>query len=256
MGNKIDMKNFNRGIQFERLIISLRRDFFQHIELAIDLNYSRLHKIFNSEFKPKSGKTSIDVSFTQDYYTNENRGAANKVITECVRLEIKEIYDFNDKEKINNLAKGTRLLITKYKLEFGSGETLLLRIMEERLNQFEMVIKHTSTQTEPKEQHTHIFRNNGFILFEYLMGNLLSKDKGRISDIIYFYWKMYDTKGRTQYIHVKPEPFKKWLEDDSKYEYSIIGWKTLGEVTTKDNKRHNSYTSALDWFKRQKSFRP
>lgn len=141
---------------------------------------------------------------------------------------------------------------------FDHYEEVSLMYIKYRLK----TIQHLKTKTDQliekyinpdiNEKHQHIFVNNGLILFDYLMKNVVSEKRGRNTDIIFYYWKMYDTKGRKQFIHAKPEKFKRWLENESEYNYYISDWKTFEEVKTIDNKRHNAYAAALEWFKSQK----
>lgn len=97
------------------------------------------------------------------------------------------------------------------------------------------------------ENYAHIFSNNGFVLFEYILANFVAPkgEKGRMSDLIYFYWKMYDENKPSQYIHRKPTDFFIWF--DKKYEDTFGQLKTLPFVTTAN--REKFYSLALDWFK-------
>lgn len=99
---------------------------------------------------------------------------------------------------------------------------------------------------EPKLKHENTFSNNGFILFEYLLDNhiRLKGKTGRFSDIADYYWKMYNSK--TQYIHQRPEAFKKWF-------YKEYDKEDIGKIKTannlKDSDRDKHYSDSLDWFK-------
>jgi hypothetical protein len=97
-------------------------------------------------------------------------------------------------------------------------------------------------------KYDNIFSNNGFILFDYILNNYVKpKDKrGRFSDIGFYYWKMYNSEN--QYIHQRPEAFKKWFFNN--YDKEDIGRiKTLTNL--KDTNRNIHYSTALDWFKTQ-----
>jgi len=96
-----------------------------------------------------------------------------------------------------------------------------------------------------KEPYGEVFANNGFQLFEHILNEYVkSKDKrGRKSDLIYFYWEMYNST--PQYIHQKPEAFFTWFDR----EYS----ETSGQLKVYDNvktdQRKKDYSTALEWFK-------
>ncbi|OXB08875.1 hypothetical protein B0A81_06855 [Flavobacterium plurextorum] len=96
-----------------------------------------------------------------------------------------------------------------------------------------------------KEKNSEMFSNNGFELFEYILNeNVKPKEtKGRKSDLIYYYWEMYNST--PQYIHQRPAPFFKWFDK----EYN----ETTGQLKTYDNvktpQRIKDYSTALEWFK-------
>lgn len=96
-------------------------------------------------------------------------------------------------------------------------------------------------------KHENIFCNNGFELFEYILKEYIKpiNTKGRQSDLIFYYWKMY--KNETQYIHQKPTEFFIWFENNY---IEIFGQlKTLSQVETPQ--RNKDFSNALDWFKTQ-----
>jgi hypothetical protein len=96
-----------------------------------------------------------------------------------------------------------------------------------------------------KEPYGEIFSNNGFELFEYILNECVKpKEKiGRKSDLIYFYWEMYNSK--PQYIHQRPAPFFEWYEE--KYNETTGQLKTYDNVKT--DQRIKDYSTALEWFK-------
>lgn len=93
------------------------------------------------------------------------------------------------------------------------------------------------------ESHQHIFCNNGFALFEYILNNHISENRGRCNDVSFFYWKMYLNK--PQYIHQKPEVFNNWFTE--KYNGNFAKIRPFNEVDT--IKRNKLYAKSLDWFK-------
>jgi hypothetical protein len=92
-------------------------------------------------------------------------------------------------------------------------------------------------------KHEHIFSNNGFILFEYILNKFVGQNRGRKTDIAFYYWSMYNDKKK--YIHQRPEQFKKWFFDTYNNE-------DLGQLKTYDNAKNKNrlinYSTALDWF--------
>jgi len=100
-------------------------------------------------------------------------------------------------------------------------------------------------------KHENIFSNNGFILFDHILNEYVKTGRGRKSDIHFFYWSMYNND--PQYIHQRPEVFKKWFH--KKYEPEELGKiKTYLQVENKDRRKH--YSNALDWFKQQPKLVP
>lgn len=104
-----------------------------------------------------------------------------------------------------------------------------------------------SVEKPISKNYSEIFSNNGFVLFEYILANYVKAkgEKGRMSDLIYFYWKMYNQNKTPQYIHRKPTDFFKWF--DEKYIETSGQLKTLQYVTTVNREKY--YSLALDWFK-------
>lgn len=98
---------------------------------------------------------------------------------------------------------------------------------------------------EKKELHENIFSNNGFKLFEHILKEYVNPNRGRLSDIHFFYWKMYNNK--PQLIHQRPERFKQWFFET--YNEDLGKIKTLIQVENPNRLRH--YSNALDWFKTQ-----
>lgn len=94
-------------------------------------------------------------------------------------------------------------------------------------------------------KHENMFCNNGFVLFEHILNEYVKPTKGRQSDLIYYYWKMYENE--PQYIHQRPTEFFNWFEKEYK---EITGQlKTLLQVVTPQ--RNKDFSNALSWFKQQ-----
>lgn len=100
-----------------------------------------------------------------------------------------------------------------------------------------------TNQDNSTNKHEHIFSNNGFILFEYILNKFVSQNRGRKTDIAFYYWSMYNDKRK--YIHQRPEQFKKWFFDTYDNE-------DLGQLKTYENAKNKNrlimYSTALEWF--------
>lgn len=92
--------------------------------------------------------------------------------------------------------------------------------------------------------HPEIFINDGFALWDYLMENAIEKNYGRLSDIAYFYWRMFEESD--QYIYQRPEVFKKWFK--RVYREELGQFATLTKVRTV--KRDRAYSIALEAHKK------
>ena len=95
----------------------------------------------------------------------------------------------------------------------------------------------------PKEQHTDIFVNSGYKLFDYIWNNYISGEKGQTEQVSYYYRKM---STNPKYIHANHEDFKTWLLNNSGYNFSISTIKTL--ENTKNSDRDRNYSNSLKCF--------
>lgn len=126
---------------------------------------------------------------------------------------------------------------------------------QNEINHFERIKNNLTPAFETKSNidHKHIFLNNGFELFEYILETYITEKgkKGRFTDISFYYWKMVQSK----FIHQKPESFKRWFFET--YDKEDIGkMKTLAQCNTVDKKRDKHYSNSLEWFKQQKNYVP
>ncbi|MGK4566764.1 hypothetical protein [Flavobacterium sp. 3HN19-14] len=94
--------------------------------------------------------------------------------------------------------------------------------------------------------HNHIFRSDGFELFEYLLTNNVKPigGRGRLTQIAFYYWKLHLDK----YIVVRPVAFSTWFFEV--YNEDLGQIKTLDNIKNADRDKH--YSNALDWLKSQK----
>ena len=105
--------------------------------------------------------------------------------------------------------------------------------------------RNIQTQQKNTEKYVEIFSKNGFVLFEHILNQYVKIKRGRLSDIHYFYWAMFNDTNK--FIHQRPEPFKEWFFKN--YTEDLGKIKTLKQVQNPDRDKH--YSTALDWFKAQ-----
>lgn len=117
----------------------------------------------------------------------------------------------------------------------------IIDFLESKLSYFETKTQHTEPATENK--HPNMFINGSFKLFEYILNNHITENRGRINDISFYYWKMYNDN----YIIQKPYPFVEWFT--KLYNVESFQIKTLN--TTQNPNRLKHYSNSLDWFKLQ-----
>lgn len=96
-------------------------------------------------------------------------------------------------------------------------------------------------------KHENIFCNNGFVLFEYILKEYVRQAKGRQTDLLFYYWKMYNNE--PQYIHQRPTDFFIWFDK----EYSEISGQLKTYHNVKTPQKEKDFSNALDWFKLQNS---
>lgn len=111
------------------------------------------------------------------------------------------------------------------------------------LNRVEFEVK-PKTKAVTENLHPTMFINDSFKLFEYILENHVSQNRGRINDISFYYWKMYNDNLIIQ----KPFPFQEWF---SKNYSEVIGKiQTLKAVSNTDRLKH--YSTSLEWYKTSK----
>jgi hypothetical protein len=110
-------------------------------------------------------------------------------------------------------------------------------------NLIESMLNKKDTQINKKPKHENIFCNNGFELFEYILTNHIAEDRGRINDISFYYWKMFNDN----YIIQRPFVFVEWFMNF--YDKENFQIKTLVNARSVNRLKH--YSNSLDWFKLQ-----
>lgn len=145
----------------------------------------------------------------------------------------------NVKEVIKTFEKILLFLNYKKLNQFNKDEIITLK---KDLNKYQ---NKTPLELTSTPKHEKIFSNNGFVLFEYILKEYVKPTKGRQSDLIYYYWKMYENE--PQYIHQRPTEFFIWFENN--YDEVFGQLKTLSQVQTPQ--RNKDFSNALNWFKQQ-----
>ncbi len=170
------------------------------------------------------------------------------------RLEEVITYYEYKKDQNNIMAKDMAKKLANFKVESVTvGFPSQFRLSD--LNKLENAIrdaenslrsKHfTETEHSDTNEHSHIFANNGFILFDYILKHFISVKRGRIADLSFFFWKMHNEK----HLHQRPKQFLEWF--NQQYQEPIDKIRPYSEV---DNiKREKLYSTAKEWLKDKKT---
>jgi hypothetical protein len=133
-----------------------------------------------------------------------------------------------------------------FRLYFGTErdlmETVVNRMMAEKSAKKALLKMKSQIQQNFDESHLHlhIFRENGFRLFDYLMKNHLSSGLGWQSDVSFFYRMM---KKRDELIHGSQKLFKEFLAKEYDLPEPMGKFKLWNGINTE--KRNQIYSSAM-----------
>ena len=109
---------------------------------------------------------------------------------------------------------------------------------------FELINLPTAVKTvEVAPPHSHIFAKNGFKLFEYLLENHTTEERGRQSDIAYYFRQMKSDS----FISSDITTFTNWF--NSHYQENLGQLKTPTNIKEEDRK--DKYSRAIEWLKKQ-----
>lgn len=179
-------------------------------------------------------------------FTNLNNTIKVDRFCENLQKGLQKLYDTNNEIEIINeileiLKQGVKTDISHpLKKDLKEINTYLRnKIKEIRINK---------TIKQATKRHEHIFSNNGFMLFKYLLDNFIKEKRGRNNDVLYCYWKLYNAEPKQ--IHQGSTVFLKWFNEEYDEESDIIQNKTLNEVKSKT--RDNHYSMSLELFNQQK----
>jgi len=104
-------------------------------------------------------------------------------------------------------------------------------------------------KVSPPQKHTHIFSNDGFRLFEYLLKEHTPAKRGRTMTIHYYYHQLKKRK----YLLVKHQPFLDWFNTTYQEKEEPI-YDTKREADTKNTFRTDKhFTGLLELFKQHKN---
>jgi hypothetical protein len=238
--NHFDYSLHNPKIDFLTMGTTQKEESFQY--------YYALSKLINHYYPVnlREGVILSSCKHIESIYVLLNYNVGNDIMSNLLQ----EINSLDYEEKIQELLKMKYLSLQDENwFKDIRGVTLASKcdLEIERLGQLHQ-IKTIETTTTISTSHSEIFSNNGFELFEYLLTHIIKPTgtKGRFSDIAYYYWQMYNSE--IQYIHQRPETFKRWF--CKTYANEDIGKiKTADNVKNVDRAKH--YSTALEWFKTQ-----
>lgn len=111
---------------------------------------------------------------------------------------------------------------------------------EKEIYKYYPKVKSIDTQSMTKENHTNIFKDNGFVLFDYLYNN--KKTKSVITDIGFYYRSM-----ENDFLKVGEAEFRRWIKNEYNIKMSKIK-KDESEMDTSYNVRQSNYKEGLEWF--------
>ena len=149
--------------------------------------------------------------------------------------------NFFDQNVQNELDKNGDLKFLEAAKKHNLSSFKIIDFLESKLSYFETKTPHTEPATENK--HPNMFVNDSFKLFEYILNNHITENKGRFNDISFYYRKMYNDN----YIIQKPYPFVEWFT--KLYNVESFQIKTLNTIQNPNRLKH--YSNSLDWFKLQ-----
>jgi hypothetical protein len=165
-----------------------------------------------------------------EYFSAEIANLPLENIPKTIQVvDLIEMFHSSKSFNINNLKNRIKESINKQ--------------LESRKQELEKELKPLTKNNEPENKHPTMFVNGGYKLFEYILNNHIAVNRGRINDISFYYWKMYNDKLIIQ----KPYPFVEWFMD--LYAVENFQIKTLKTVQNTNRLKH--YSNSLDWFKLQ-----
>ena len=198
------------------------------------LNYGIDHSIIvnaRKHFEDFSNQLQIECDKT------ENDEGFEKKIKDRFLKGINRYYDFYSKNKEEIISLYTN----------NNGYSIMYELIKSTERE---ILLHYPGKKEPLKAealHQHIFCNNGFELFEYLIPNDTDRNKnGHQRDVIYFYYRMKEDK----YISIMITPFLEWYNDE--YGTAITQSVTIEQAADSKGNRDRYYSYALTLFKQQK----
>lgn len=170
---------------------------------------------------------------TELYFIKEQKLLLDKNVENFKEIVRNLVEEDENKEEILDLFRNRINTTTRIKV-----------FLEQRKHELEKKLNTTLTTIPATEnKHPNMFVNDSFKLFEYILNNHITENRGRINDISFYYWKMYNDN----YIIQKPYPFVEWFT--KLYNVESFQMKTLNTTQNSDRLKH--YSNSLDWFKLQ-----
>jgi len=238
------------------LTMSYNTNFFWYdcpLQVYENTFYNRLEELKKDD--PELTENGLKM---QDYQILDNfplfRQRFLRIDNEHTSIDYGQILDKRKEDNVNSiLLQKARDL--KYKLERARDEKMKF-IQEHFLSQGQMILKNgyefelKNIPTPPAKivevapPHSDIFTNNGFKLFDYLIKNSITENRGRKDDIAYFYRRMFDDK----FLIARPVPFIAWFLLNYNEE---LGDKLKALYQVDNTIRKKEYSRALEWLKAQ-----
>jgi len=279
--DNITKQNFNEELEELFNIINWRRDILDKHQISNDKNKIKTQLVdengndFNEEYDKIisigfiklfkfSHKNNIYFMFCssivyENTFENRFKEYENELIDvkkiDFIKKEYTDVvngyFDFINQTRWNTEAQDFIEIALKKKRDFlislllENNHKVVESYNPQSILPFDTVfINLNNPVKEQNPKHENIFSNNGFILFDHILNEYVETKIGRKSDISFYYRAMYNND--PQYIHQRPEPFKKWFFDN--YNFEDLGKiKTYNNVDNPDRRKH--YSNALDWFK-------
>ena len=203
------------------------------------------HYIFEFVQLNSSYKNHTDILHTgtlhiqsPTHYKHEKTNGIKRTLDEF------EIYTINSHNLFLVIFNEIQLSCIKYSIDFFE----ICHKLNFNLEQIDSGITITSENNKPTEtinqnEHNHIFSNNGFKLFEYLMKNFVTQKRGHQRDVLFCYHKLFNNDPKL--IHQRTQPFLDWY--NASYENEINQTLTYPQIRT--DKREKLYSRVLALFK-------
>jgi hypothetical protein len=192
--------------------------------------YEHLDQTFNIEYQKLLASKTYFYGCTEEIYQKTYKIRLNNFISNY--LDVCE-DDFIKEELEKNIGY---IISSKTKKQLNFSLNLRNKFLISKISNKEVP---TIISNIPK--YTEVFANNGFVLFNHILDEYVQKGRGRLTDIAYFYWVMFDDS----FIHQRPFSFSEWYNNT--YHEDLGKIKVLSRILHPLRKKN--YADALEWFR-------